>query len=72
MTAPRKTSTLAAEHGSPCWYELSTSPGALPAAEAFYGKVLGWSVADSGMPGVDWIFVLTGSEASILRNIAMQ
>jgi len=25
----------------------------------------------SGMPGVDWIFVDTGSEASSLRNIAI-
>ena len=62
MTAPRKTSTLAAQHGSPCWYELSTSPGALPAAEAFYGKVLGWSVADSGMPGFDYRLAKRGDD----------
>lgn len=38
-------------HGSPCWYELSTTPGKLQAAEAFCGNVLGWSFADAGMEG---------------------
>ncbi|WP_347265745.1 VOC family protein [Paracoccus sp. (in: a-proteobacteria)] len=38
-------------HGKPCWFELSTAPEALAAAGAFYGRVLGWSVADAGMPG---------------------
>jgi predicted enzyme related to lactoylglutathione lyase len=40
--------------GTPCWYELSTSDGSLAAAEAFYGKVLGWQVQDSGMEGFDY------------------
>lgn len=60
MTAPLK--TAAAQHGSPCWYELSTAPGALPAAEAFYGKALGWSVADSGMPGFDYRLAKCGDD----------
>lgn len=37
-------------HGTPCWYELGTTD--LEAAGRFYGDVLGWSVADSGMPGM--------------------
>lgn len=39
-------------HGSPCWYELSTSD--LAAAQTFYSSILGWTVADSGMPGMDY------------------
>lgn len=35
-------------HGNPCWYELATSD--LTAAGQFYDKVLGWTVANSGMP----------------------
>ena len=38
-------------HGNPCWYELTTAPGQLAAAEAFYAKILGWEVTDAGMPG---------------------
>lgn len=41
-----------AMHGTPCWYELGTTD--LDAATHFYGAVLGWSVADSGMPGMDY------------------
>lgn len=37
-------------HGKPCWFELSAAKDGLPQAEAFYGKLLGWSIADSGMP----------------------
>jgi uncharacterized protein len=41
-------------HGLPCWYELATSD--LKSAEAFYGATLGWTVSDSGTPGMDyWI-----------------
>lgn len=39
-------------HGSPCWYELGTSD--LSAAGGFYGKVFGWTVANSGMEGFDY------------------
>jgi predicted enzyme related to lactoylglutathione lyase len=45
---------MAKLHGTPCWYELSTARGALAAAEAFYGAVLGWTVRDAGMEGFDY------------------
>lgn len=38
-------------HGAPCWYELATTPGRLEEAQAFYGRVLGWTFADAGMEG---------------------
>jgi predicted enzyme related to lactoylglutathione lyase len=38
--------------GTPCWYELATTD--LDAAQAFYATVIGWSVSDSGMPGMDY------------------
>lgn len=41
---------MAMNHGAPCWYELTTSAGALGAAGAFYAKVLGWDVQDAKMP----------------------
>ncbi|MRX49746.1 VOC family protein [Paracoccus sp. S-4012] len=39
-------------HGMPCWFELGTSD--LDGAGAFYGKLLGWELGDSGMPGFDY------------------
>jgi predicted enzyme related to lactoylglutathione lyase len=39
-------------HGLPCWYELATPD--LTAAAAFYGQTLGWTVADSGTPGMQY------------------
>ena len=45
-------------HGLPCWYELTAAD--LPGAKAFYSAVLGWSVADSGMPGMDYWVATTG------------
>ncbi len=39
-------------HGTPCWYELTTSD--TDAAQAFYTTVMGWQIADSGMPGMDY------------------
>ena len=37
------------------------------------GSAVSWFQSmKSGMPGVDWIAVLTGSEASSFRNMAMQ
>lgn len=39
-------------HGVPCWYELGTTD--LAAAGEFYGAVLGWRIADSGMPGMTY------------------
>jgi uncharacterized protein len=49
--AGKREKDMAKLQGTPCWYELSTAKGALGAAEDFYGKVLGWSVQDSGMEG---------------------
>ena len=46
-------------HGSPCWYELSTSDPS--AAQGFYGAVMGWQIADSGMPGMDYRIAQTGA-----------
>ncbi|WP_288409715.1 VOC family protein [uncultured Sphingomonas sp.] len=34
------------------WYELLTRD--IDAAAAFYGDVIGWTVQDSGMPGMDY------------------
>ena len=39
-------------HGNPCWYELATGRGKLASAEDFYARVMGWTIADSGMPGM--------------------
>ncbi len=40
------------QHGDFIWYELLTSDA--DAAGAFYGKVVGWSVGDSGQAGMDY------------------
>jgi predicted enzyme related to lactoylglutathione lyase len=40
------------------WYELMTSDVA--AASAFYAKVIGWNVADSGMPGMTYLLAKVG------------
>ena len=42
------------------WYELMTSN--LDAAEAFYKSVVGWSMADAGMPGGRYTLVSAGSD----------
>lgn len=39
-------------HGNPCWYELGTTD--LDGAGAFYGRIFGWQVVDSGMEGFDY------------------
>jgi predicted enzyme related to lactoylglutathione lyase len=49
-------------HGSPCWYELSTSDGSLGAAEAFYGDVLGWAFKDAGMEGFSYHLASAGGD----------
>jgi uncharacterized protein len=49
---------MANKHGDFIWYELLTSDA--EAAQAFYGKVLEWSFADSGTPGVDYRIVSVG------------
>ena len=38
--------------GTPCWFELDTTD--LDASTAFYGQILGWQVAHSGMPDADY------------------
>ncbi len=45
-------------HGRFCWYELLTTDTA--AAEAFYGKVLGWSARDAGMPDMKYTLLHAG------------
>ena len=45
---------MAKLNGKPCWYELCTAKGALGDAEAFYGKVLGWTAQDSGMTDLEY------------------
>lgn len=44
------------------WFELLTSDPY--AAQDFYGKVVGWSISDSGMPGMDYR-ILNAPDASI-------
>lgn len=44
--------------GSFVWYELMTTDPA--AAQAFYGKVMGWTFADSGMPGMSYTLFHAG------------
>lgn len=51
---------MAKLHGTPCWYELSTSD--LDGAEDFYGSVLGWEVQDSGMEGFTYHLARTGGD----------
>lgn len=55
-------------HGNPCWYELATSD--LTAAGQFYDKVLGWTVADSGMPGFEYHLARMG-DAMVAGMMAM-
>jgi predicted enzyme related to lactoylglutathione lyase len=45
-------------HGSFIWYELLTTDAA--AASAFYGEVIGWTVRDAGVPGVDYRLFSSG------------
>lgn len=47
-------------HGNPCWYDLATFKGALPAAEAFYAEVLGWSFEDTGVEALDFRLAMKG------------
>lgn len=49
--------------GTPCWYELATSQGTLPAAAEFYGQVFGWAIADAGMEGFDYRLASAGGDA---------
>ena len=49
---------MVAQHGNFIWYELMT--GDVEGAAAFYGKVIGWSTADSGMPGITYTLANVG------------
>lgn len=40
------------------WYDLMTTD--VPAAEKFYGEVVGWATADSGMPGMTYTMLSAG------------
>lgn len=46
------------QHGDFIWYELLTSDA--DAAGDFYGKVVGWTSAPSGQPGMDYRFFSSG------------
>lgn len=46
--------------GNFCWNELMTRD--LPAAQKFYADLLGWKVADSGMPGMDYKMIKAGDK----------
>lgn len=48
------------DHACPfVWYELMTSDPA--AAAAFYRQVIGWNIADSGMPGMQYTLLSAGA-----------
>ncbi|MDO9521325.1 MAG: VOC family protein [Pseudohongiella sp.] len=50
------------KHGDFIWYELLTSD--LDGARKFYGKILGWNIVNSDMPGPEyWFFNATGIDS---------
>lgn len=49
-------------HGKPIWFELATAEGHLADADAFYGKVFGWQVADAGMSGFTYHLASHGGD----------
>jgi len=49
-------------HGKPCWFELSTAKDGLGDAEGFYGKLLGWTMADSGMESLTYHLASRGGD----------
>jgi uncharacterized protein len=59
----------AEHHGSPCWYELSTTD--LAAAGAFYSSVLGWSVMDAGMDGFTYHLAMAGDQAMVAGMMSL-
>jgi hypothetical protein len=56
------------QHGTPIWYELITSDVA--AAEAFYGHVIGWTIADSGVPNMDYRIVTAEDSEAVAGMMA--
>lgn len=59
-------------HGNPCWYELGTSD--LDGASKFYGTILGWQVADSGMEGFEYRLAKSDGDmvAGMMSNTGQQ
>lgn len=53
---------MANHHGDFIWYELLTSDAS--AAAVFYGDVFGWTMRDSGQPGINYR-LLKASEADV-------
>lgn len=51
---------MAGMHGKPIWFELTTPD--MDGAAAFYGGLLGWEVADSGMEGLDYRIARAGED----------
>jgi predicted enzyme related to lactoylglutathione lyase len=49
---------LVTEQGRFCWYELTTSDA--DGAQAFYSALFGWTIEDSGVPGIDYRVVSHG------------
>lgn len=43
---------MANPHGTPVWYELMTRDA--DAAQDFYAKVIGWTIASAGMEGMEY------------------
>ena len=46
--------------GNFCWNELITRD--LESAQKFYGELIGWNIADSGMPGMDYKLLKNGEK----------
>ena len=42
------------------WYDLMTTD--IKAASAFYAKAIGWTIADSGMPGMEYSIITQGEK----------
>lgn len=52
------------KQGEFIWYELLTAD--IAAAKAFYSKVVGWNIVDSGMPGSPyWFFNVTDEDSGM-------
>ena len=58
---------MAKVHGHPVWFELATGKGDLAAAGDFYGAVLGWRIADSGMEG--FAYHLAASDGDMVAGM---
>jgi uncharacterized protein len=54
-------------HGDFIWYELMTSDA--DAAGEFYGKVVGWTSARSGQPGMDYRFFSSGDGSDMADGV---